>query len=150
MQQLTRRYVPSSVRTYVSLIYFVGVFSWCKGIRLDWRIYKLLSRHGIDFRSMFHTATITKYYTCTCTIMLSHIDEIRDINPGTVLFHSMRFRGRHYYPHTWAQIYLFFKKMFLFIIPYFNFDHRACVLYLASCSGISFGGLKWYLCVQAC
>ena len=27
---------------------------------------------------------------------------------------------------------------------------RACALYAASCSGISPGGLKWFLCVQAC
>ena len=26
---------------------------------------------------------------------------------------------------------------------------RACALYAASCSGISLGGLKWFLCVQA-
>ena len=27
---------------------------------------------------------------------------------------------------------------------------NACVLYAASCSGISLGGLKWFPCVQAC
>ena len=27
---------------------------------------------------------------------------------------------------------------------------RACVLYAATCSGISLGELKWFPCVQAC